>query len=65
MKIYLIWRADTLDGCCYLDKKIFLDREKAERYVDKIKTPVWDEKGHPQKDFWPDEVEIEEREVEE
>lgn len=63
MKIYLIWRLDTLDGCSYLDDKIFIDREKAERYVDGIRTPVWDEKGDPQDDYWPDEVEIEEREV--
>lgn len=65
MKIYLIWRIDTLDDCRWLDEKIFLDREKAEHYVDKITTPIWDEKGHPQEDYWPDEVQIEEREVEE
>jgi len=65
MKIYLIWRLDTMDDYRFLDERIFQDREKAERYADKIRTPVWDEKGHPQDDYWPDEVEIEEREVEE
>lgn len=63
MKIYLIWRLDTMDNCSYLDEKIFLDKEKAERYANEIHTPVWDEYGHPVKDYWPDDVEIEEREV--
>ena len=65
MKIYLIWLYDTMDGTAILGDKIFMDQEKAEHSVDMITTPIWDERGHAQDDYWPDEVEIEERTVEE